>query len=892
MRHLLGGSVMAALGVLSFLFVLFLIVGAILGWFAFSRVSRIETVLDRLASRLSALERRATRPSATSSATKPTTAPPRTGPEPERQGPTAASSSEAPPPATPRAHAPAAEPSPPPPPASRRPAPAPEGFLAELIDNMRRNWMAWLGGVCVALAGIFLVSYGIEMGYLGPRARIAAAVIAGFVLHAAAEYFRRKTQTAHPAFAAMAGGASITLYAAIFAALELYSLLSPGLTFILLAVVALLTMALALRHGPVLAILGILGAYVVPLLVTEHGGNDLIDLGYSLAVTLAALTLIHFVYRPWLWYGTLAGALGWWLISLGSVDADGYRGFYLAAFAYAVLAIPSFDWTLGRPSRAGDRGTEKVSLSPRFSIDSSQLAIALIALAQAASIAHRGFTGLQAALLAWSPLTVIVLKAVRSRESLVFAPWALLLTQLGAWLVASLDLRETGIGLIGLAESAQRAFGAFAFLMAILFSAGTALARRGRTLRHAISSLVSLAPVLWLALAYLLVTDLSTSWQWSVATLALGLGYITIADFKHARARADDPSFWLILAGHAAYSLAVAMAFREATLTLGLAAQVISLTWLGRRFELPALDWIVKGVLALVVARLTLNPWLLTYPADVHWSLWTYGGSALCCFAATRLATNRPAIRKWLEAASLHLLVLFLGAEVRYWLYDGRIFVDNFTLTEAAVDAVLWGGLALSYFNRARLSEALTHFYTICSRVLMLLALACYGASLTFLNPLFGNEPIAATPVWNIMLLAYGAPVLVALAARLWYEPRFRGAAAAIAGAGLFVFVSLEIRHLWHGALDLDLGTTNGEVYTYSAAWLAMAVITMLAATRLGSRSGYKAGIGLLFVVIGKIFLIDMSDLEGLLRVASFMGLGLALLGLAWLYQRTARQVS
>jgi uncharacterized membrane protein len=72
---------------------------------------------------------------------------------------------------------------------------------------------------------------------------------------------------------------------------------------------------------------------------------------------------------------------------------------------------------------------------------------------------------------------------------------------------------------------------------------------------------------------------------------------------------------------------------------------------------------------------------------------------------------------------------------------------------------------------------------------------------------------------------------------------------------------------------------------------MLMAVATVLAGTRLGSKDAYNAGIGLLFVVIAKIFLLDMSGLEGLLRVASFMGLGLAMLGLAYLYQRTAKRV-
>jgi uncharacterized membrane protein len=40
------------------------------------------------------------------------------------------------------------------------------------------------------------------------------------------------------------------------------------------------------------------------------------------------------------------------------------------------------------------------------------------------------------------------------------------------------------------------------------------------------------------------------------------------------------------------------------------------------------------------------------------------------------------------------------------------------------------------------------------------------------------------------------------------------------------------------------------------------------------------AGIAL---TIAKVFFIDMSGLSGLLRVMSFMGLGLALLALTWL---------
>lgn len=46
------------------------------------------------------------------------------------------------------------------------------------------------------------------------------------------------------------------------------------------------------------------------------------------------------------------------------------------------------------------------------------------------------------------------------------------------------------------------------------------------------------------------------------------------------------------------------------------------------------------------------------------------------------------------------------------------------------------------------------------------------------------------------------------------------------------------------------------------------------------------AGLAFLMIVALKVFLVDMSDLTGLYRVASFLGLGLSLVGIGHLYQR------
>jgi|TARA_B100002003_G_scaffold250070_2_gene288152 uncharacterized membrane protein len=333
--------------------------------------------------------------------------------------------------------------------------------------------------------------------------------------------------------------------------------------------------------------------------------------------------------------------------------------------------------------------------------------------------------------------------------------------------------------------------------------------------------------------------------------------------------------------------LATAIVFSEAGLTLALAAQLLSLAWVIQRFELPRLALLLKVVLAVVVViRLTTNPWLLTYPADVHWSLWSYGGSTVFCALAAWQLRDTLAIRKWLEMASLHLLVLTLWAETRYWLYDGDVFRAQFDLIEAAINLALWSSLGLVYYLRSKVSDNLRQIYVWASRLLIVLALGMYLVLLLQLNPLFGEQEVSATPVFNLLLLAYGFPVLISLLLFKYYDPIYKRIAGALTGVAAFIFISMEIRHLWQGALDLDLPTSSAELYTYSIVWLALAVVTMLAG---GARYGvqvYRAGMVLLLIVIGKLFLVDMADLEGLLRVASFMGLGLSLLGLAYLYQR------
>ncbi len=251
------------------LFILALAIGSVLGWVAMSRLAKVQQQLTQLQRAVKALEAGKHKPS--------TNAQSRTPQHDPLWTPVAGQVADATPATITRVPGNAADRLP-----EQefsieqtRPSKVPEtNLLSSSIGWVKQYWMVNLGALCIALAGIFLVRYSIERGLLDPVGRILLAVFTGLTLHAAAEVLCRRVDS-HPALTALAGSASIALYSATLAALHLYDLLSPGVAFLALALIVLPTMALALRQGPSLAAIGILGAYVVPLLIFDGGSPRL-----------------------------------------------------------------------------------------------------------------------------------------------------------------------------------------------------------------------------------------------------------------------------------------------------------------------------------------------------------------------------------------------------------------------------------------------------------------------------------------------------------------------------------------------------------------------------------------------------------------------------------------
>ena len=110
----------------------------------------------------------------------------------------------------------------------------------------------------------------------------------------------------------------------------------------------------------------------------------------------------------------------------------------------------------------------------------------------------------------------------------------------------------------------------------------------------------------------------------------------------------------------------------------------------------------------------------------------------------------------------------------------------------------------------------------------------------------------------------------------------------AVSGAVLaFAWASLTVRRAWQGENIADWkGFLQGETYTYSVVWLLLGVLLLVLGSRFHAKSIRIASAILVFVAVLKVFLIDMSNLEGFLRALSFIGLGGVLIGIGLFYQK------
>ena len=210
-----------------------------------------------------------------------------------------------------------------------------------LVDWLRTNWVYAVSALSLALAGVFFVQYGVEKGLLPPAVRVALAILFGAGLIVAGEWLRRKQAVgiwAATTFlpAVFAGAGLVSIFAGIVAGRQMYALYGHQAGFAGLVLTAALAVALGWRHGPLLAVIGLLGAAAAPFLVAGPGGAAPWLYGYF--TLIAAVGLSVDALRRWAWVSVLALGLGYGCGFVIFGAGGGAVGWVLALVGLAVLA--------------------------------------------------------------------------------------------------------------------------------------------------------------------------------------------------------------------------------------------------------------------------------------------------------------------------------------------------------------------------------------------------------------------------------------------------------------------------------------------------------------------------------------------------------------------------
>ena len=771
-----------------------------------------------------------------------------------------------------------------------------------LEERLGTRWVVWIGGLTLALGGFFLVRYSIEAGLLGPGVRVMLGGIFALALFAAGEWTRRKESVSAiaplpvaniPAILTAAGTA--VAFATVYASYALYSFLSPPIAFAVLGAVALGTLAAALLHGPALAGLGVIGAFVTPILVASNQPSYGALYVYISIVTAAAFALARARLWRWLALATIAFSLLWLLIGIDGLATIGPVAFgAIANFALAALLVVA-GFMFG-PSAEPGRVDPVSSLSIAAS---GFVATVLVLSAGHAPPALIVFGVLIAATLAVAWRAESASAAVGAAAVFVFIVFA-------AWAVrGNPDFAAVpGGAMIGIGPEPYEASVSLHLTVAAIFAAlfgGAGFLAQGR-------SVSALVPVIWsasgvfvslalLVALYARIAHLDRSIPFAVVGVALAAAFAAATELLSKRDSRPGQSISIALFATgtlAALASAFTFALEKGWLTIALALMSLGTAWISMKRPIPFLRWLAAILATIVVLRIGYEPRIVgddigTTPI-LNWLLLGYGIPALSFWGGAYLMRHRgdDAPLRMVESAAILFTVLLAFIEIRHFINGGDVYRHASDFTETALQVCVALAMALGLERLRIRSGSIVH-----NIAALLLTVAAAFATVfglfVFTNPMLWRIDVG-NGVINLLLLGYALPAVLALL--LSYAVAGRRAALygkTIAAAALLLalaYVTTMVRHAFHGSILNNWTMSDAEQYAYSVAWLTFGIILLGAGLLLPSQRARLASAVIIGITILKVFLIDMSNLTGAYRAFSFIGLGLVLVAIGWLYQR------
>ncbi len=898
------------------------------------------------------------------------------------------------------------------PPGAEAPAPIrpPVATVVGLEERLGARAFIWIGGIALALAGAFLVKYSIDQGWLGPAVRCALGVVFGLLLLGGGEGMRAREDRIAQSLSA--AGVAV-LYASLFAAIALYGLIDAAAGFLVLAGLTAGAIALALRQGPFVGLLGLAGGFLTPAIVHTDQPHALVLFGYLFAIQLGSQVLMR--RRGWWWPSAIAIAGGflWAGLWLGTMPRDWSNDAWLAMFLLATSAAAAWaQRTATIPTRLAD-------WTPTHWQGPVTHALALVVMTGLVAAAGYDLYGwLFFGLLAAGQMTLARFRVEQEPLAALAAALAALL--LIAWPIAAVELTVDTSRFIGVALA-----------IGGLFALGGFGAQWGarQPVRWALLSALSAGAVFLIAYARLRGMEELPSWglvSLAIAALAVLAAHIVARHRAVSRSYEEALGVYALAAG-AFIAFAIPVELEHAWIAVGWSLLLPTIAWIESRLHITWFRYAAWVAAGLAMTRLLPGPWVVGFPTGTtpvfNWLLYGYGvplvafgGAAwlfrrqlddtlvtfleagtvtigfllvtldlhhffhrdlvfrfdldlvevatfvvawlLLAVGLARAAGRDPrparlwgmrvltglavtglvvgplvavnplfwfesvgdwpllnwlpfayalpalllvAIAReiegaadrglaiWLQGLAGILGLLFVGLEIRQLFHGTVLLLGDIDLAEMSCLVIAWLLIALGLF---RLSGGARQakFQAMGRAVAGLAVAAVVLGSLLYANPLISVQDVGAWPLLNWLVPAYAVPaLLMAMLSRDLQDPKRPWIALSLAVLALvlgFAFVTLELRQ-WFQGNRLDYGRVgSAENYAYSVGWILYGVALLVAGILRGGAALRWASLAVLVLAMGKVFLLDAAVLTGLYRVASFLGLGISLMAIGYVYQR------
>ncbi len=780
------------------------------------------------------------------------------------------------------------------------------------------RWSVWVGGLALALGGIFLVRYSIDAGLLGPAARLVLATLFGLALAGAGEVLRRgalprlpKAYSGAMIPGVLTAAASVTLIATTYTAYAVYGFLAATPAFMILALISLSTLALSLLHGQALAGLGLAASLVTPALVASDAPSITFLFGFLSLVFLAAAGAARI--RRWHVLTVLSNTgLGLWVI-VYAFSTDILDPIPPGAALLVMIAGTAFLWP-GRSFEMHDDGA--AAPADRWRRLRSLIGRRPRAIMWSASLSV--FFGILCLTVVDTPSTThpaLMLTAVAGAlAGLGAGRWAGTIPALVAAMAAMI-----GTGLIAITQmsivSGLAADGATGLLAGIGPSVLGALTlgaiftlcglvflnRKGAQdpdLGALWALLASAVPISLATVTFLNEGTLGRDWLHGIYGVLIGTALLATVERLWRRDRMPALAADLLLLGtFAAFTFSLHALTHGLVTTLGVAVLGFAFVLATRARPWRGLPWAMVLAAIVIGARIAWEPTIVGPDALGKTPVFNallagYGIPAALLIASAWLLCDWPGRRLLNALQGLAALagLLAISILVRHAMNGGVLDERVPTLGEQSTYTLLLIGLSGILMTLDTKSPSLTFRYG--SMIAGVIAtFNILSAHLLVLNPFFSNDDVGTWPFVNLLLPGYLLPALgyagLAMYARE-RRPKPYVILLALTGAVLaFVWATLSVRWFWQGTNIGDWkGFLPAETYTYSVVWLLIGVGLLALGSRLDARSLRLASAGLVLIAVCKVFLIDMSNLEGILRALSFMGLGGVLIGIGLFYQR------